>query len=111
MGKAHSHAYRDLPFYFDTPVEPVLQAIAAAEAGKHVICEKPLAVSASQAAEMLQAVKKAGVMHMICHNYRFAPAIQLAKKLIDGHIIGYEHTFINMMEYDGDVHGRAAERD
>lgn len=46
---------------------------------------------------MLQAVKKAGVMHMICHNYRFAPAIQLAKKLIDGHIIGYEHTFINMM--------------
>lgn len=143
MGKAHSHAYRDLPFYFDTPVEPVLQAIAgrneaevsaaahkmgwlswetdwrkllerqdidvidigapnhlhaeiaiaAAEAGKHVICEKPLAVSASQAAEMLQAVKKAGVMHMICHNYRFAPALQLAKKLIDEGRLGKIYHF------------------
>ncbi len=55
-------------------------AIAAAEAGKHVICEKPLATTLEDAKRMLEAVEKAGVMHMVCHNYRFAPAIQLAKK-------------------------------
>lgn len=133
MGKAHSHALRDLPFYFDTPVIPVLQgiagrdeegvreaadkmgwasyetdwrrlverddidvidivtpnnthaeiAIAAAKAGKHVICEKPLALTLEQSRAMLAAVKQAGVVHMICHNYRFAPAVQYAKQLID----------------------------
>lgn len=57
-------------------------AIAAAEAGKHVFCEKPLALSLDQAKQMLEAVEKAGVTHMICHNYRFSPAVQYAKKLI-----------------------------
>ncbi|MCJ7839521.1 Gfo/Idh/MocA family oxidoreductase [Lederbergia sp. NSJ-179] len=133
MGKAHSHAYRDVAFYFDPKVEPVLQAIcgrneekvkeaankfgwnsyetdwrtlikrddidlidivtpnynhaeiaiAAAEAGKHVFCEKPLAMDLEQSKRMLEAVEKNKVLHMINHNYRFAPAIQFAKKLIE----------------------------
>jgi predicted dehydrogenase len=57
-------------------------AIAAAKAGKHVLCEKPLAMSVPEAAAMLAAVKKAGVVHMICHNYRRIPAIAQAKKMI-----------------------------
>lgn len=57
-------------------------AIAAAQAGKHVLCEKPLALDAKQAKKMLDAVKKAGVVHMVCHNYRRIPAIALAKKMI-----------------------------
>ena len=129
MGKAHSHAYRDLPFYFDNPLEPELVvisgrnmeavkeaqekmgwqsyeadwrkvverddidvidivtpnhthaeiAIAAAEAGKHIITEKPLALTVEEAKQMLKAVQKNGVKHMICHNYRFSPAVQYAK--------------------------------
>jgi predicted dehydrogenase len=57
-------------------------ALAAARAGKHVLCEKPLAPNAKQATAMLAAVQKAKVGHMVCHNYRFAPAIAQAKKLI-----------------------------
>lgn len=132
MGKAHSHAYRDLPFFFDLPAVPVMQAIsgrdedgvnaaadklgwashendwraliqrddidvidivtpnhshaeiaiAALEAGKHVLCEKPLAINVDEAKRMLAAARKSGKVHMICHNYRFSPAVQFAKKLI-----------------------------
>lgn len=148
MGKAHSHAFRDVPFYFDTEALPVLQAIAgrdaagvqaaaakmgwashetdwrrlierddidmidivtpnnthvemaiaAAEAGKHILCEKPLALSLKDAKRMLAAVEKAGVVHMICHNYRFAPAVQYARKLIEegrlGRIYHFRATFL-----------------
>jgi predicted dehydrogenase len=132
VAKAHSHAFRDLPFYFDPETEPVLQAIAgrnedalsaaadkfgfasyetdwrrlierddidlidivtpnhthaemaiaAAEASKHVFCEKPLAMTLDEARRMLKAVQKSGVVHMIGHAYRYAPAVQYAKKLI-----------------------------
>lgn len=132
MGRVHTHAYRDVPYYFGQEVHPVLQAIsgrsqeplekaagqmgwsstetdwrrlieredidlidivtpnnthaemaiAAAEAGKHVICEKPLAMTVPEAERMVEAAKKNNVVHMICHNYRFAPAVQYAKKLI-----------------------------
>ncbi|GKU82045.1 oxidoreductase [Niallia sp. NCCP-28] len=138
MGKAHSHAYRDVAFYFDNNVEPVMQAIcgrneagvkeaaakmgwqsyetdwrklieredidlidivttnnshaeiaiAAAEAGKHVYCEKPLSMTLEQSARMLEAVEKNGVIHMINHNYRFAPAVQFAKRLIQSGRLG-----------------------
>ena len=57
-------------------------AIAAAQNGKHVFCEKPLALNLADAREMLETVQKAGVKHQIGFNYRFAPAIQLAKKII-----------------------------
>ncbi|MFB5165800.1 Gfo/Idh/MocA family oxidoreductase [Parageobacillus toebii] len=156
MGKAHSHAFRDIPFFFDTEVVPVLQAIAgrdeqgvkqaaekmgwasyetdwrrlierddidvidivtpnnthaeiaiaAAKAGKHIICEKPLALTLEQSLEMLDAVKKAGVVHMICHNYRFAPAVQFAKQLIAqgrlGKIYHIRATFLQDWLMDSD---------
>jgi predicted dehydrogenase len=57
-------------------------AIAAARAGKDILCEKPLAMNVREAEAMLAAVKKADVVHMICHNYRRIPAIAQAKKMI-----------------------------
>ena len=63
-------------------------AIAAAEHGKHVFCEKPLANTLAEAKQMLAAVKKAGVVNMVNFNYRRVPAVQLAKQLIDEGRIG-----------------------
>jgi predicted dehydrogenase len=63
-------------------------AIAAARAGKVVFCEKPLANTVVEAERMLTAVKKAGVIHMICHNYRRVPAVMLAKHIISTGQIG-----------------------
>jgi len=57
-------------------------AIAAAKAGKAILCEKPLAMNVREAEAMLAAVKKAGVVNMVCHNYRRIPAIAQAKKMI-----------------------------
>jgi predicted dehydrogenase len=57
--------------------------IAAARAGKAVLCEKPLANTLKDAKAMLAAVQRAGVVHMVCHNYRRVPAVQLAQKLIE----------------------------
>lgn len=143
MGKAHSHAYRDLPMFFPKVTRPVMQAIcgrdpegvaaaaeqfgwthavtdwrelvqrddidlidinapsdshkeialAAAKAGKHVFCEKPLALTLSDSREMLEAVEAAGVKHMVGFNYRFAPAVQLAKKLVDEGRLGQIYHF------------------
>lgn len=143
MGKAHSHAYRDLPFYFDTKIKPVQKAIAgrnesavkvaadkmgwesyetdwrrlieredidvidivtpnhthaeiaiaAAEAGKHIITEKPLGLSLEEAEQMYHAVQKNKITHMICHNYRFVPAVQFAKKLINDGRLGKIYHF------------------
>ena len=136
MGRAHTHAYTDLPIFFDTDIEIVKKvicsneesvidiakrwnwqkhsldwrevvqdpevdlvdiaapsaihaqiSIAAAEAGKHIFCEKPLALNLEDAKAMVNAVEKAGVVNMIGFNYRRVPAIALAKKLIaDGEI-------------------------
>ncbi|RBW69848.1 Gfo/Idh/MocA family protein [Bacillus taeanensis] len=133
MGKAHSHAYRDLPMFFPKSLRPEMKVIcgrnlegvaeaaaqfgwqeyttdwkellkrddidlidinapsdvhkeitiAAAEAGKHVFCEKPLALTLKDSREMLDVVEKAGVKHMVGFNYRFTPAVMLAKKLIE----------------------------
>ena len=138
MGRAHSHAYRDIPMFFPDAPRPVLGAIAgrneaalnaaadvfevplrftdwremvrspevdvvdvaapgdahheiaiaAAEAGKHVICEKPLANTLAQARAMLAAVEKAGVRHGVIFNYRFLPAVQLAQQMIASGRIG-----------------------
>jgi predicted dehydrogenase len=73
-------------------------AIAAAKAGKAVFCEKPLANTVRDAERMLAAVEKAGVVHMICHNYRRAPAVMLAKQIIErgdiGDIRHYRGTYL-----------------
>ncbi len=63
-------------------------AIAAARAGKHVLCEKPLALNVKQAQAMLAAAQKNKVVHMVCHNYRRVPAIALAKRFIGEGAIG-----------------------
>ena len=68
-------------------------AIAAAKAGKHVLCEKPLALNVKQAEAMLAAVQKAKVVHMVCHNYRRVPAIVQAKKMIAEGALGAIHHY------------------
>jgi predicted dehydrogenase len=73
-------------------------AIAAAEAGKVVFCEKPLANDIAGAEAMLAAVQKHGVINMVCHNYRRAPAVAYAQQLIGagelGEIRHYRGTYL-----------------
>ena len=59
-----------------------LIAIAAAEAGKAILCEKPLATDVADAERMTAAVRKARVVNMVCHNYRRVPALALAQEMI-----------------------------
>jgi predicted dehydrogenase len=69
----------------DVHLEPCL---AAAAQGKHVLCEKPLARTAAEARQLLDAVRRAGVKHMVAHNYRFVPAIRHAYELIRAGALG-----------------------
>ncbi len=73
-------------------------AIAAAEAGKAIVCEKPLARTGAEAEPMVQAVEKAGVANLVSFNYRRVPAVTLAKQLIDsgrlGRIFHYRANFL-----------------
>ncbi|MCL2775177.1 MAG: Gfo/Idh/MocA family oxidoreductase [Oscillospiraceae bacterium] len=63
-------------------------AIAAANEGKHIFCEKPLALTLADAREIYETAEKNKIKHQIGFNYRFAPAVLLAKKLIDDSKIG-----------------------
>lgn len=63
-------------------------AVAAARAGKHLFCEKPMALTAVEAENMLAVAQSAGVRHYLNHNYRRCPAVQLARRLIDEGRIG-----------------------
>ncbi|CAL1519645.1 Gfo/Idh/MocA family oxidoreductase [Chitinophaga sp. MM2321] len=63
-------------------------AIAAAAAGKHIFCEKPMAMTALQAAEMLRVCTENKVTHYLNHNYRRVPAIALAKQMIEEGALG-----------------------
>jgi predicted dehydrogenase len=67
--------------------------IAAAEAGKHVICEKPLGRDAAESYETWQRVRGTGVKHMCAFNYRFVPAVRLAREIIQSGEIGEPHHF------------------
>jgi predicted dehydrogenase len=67
--------------------------IAAAHAGKHVICEKPLGRDASESYDIWQEVATAGVKHMCGFNYRFVPAIRLARELIEAGTLGEPRHF------------------
>jgi predicted dehydrogenase len=139
MGKAHTNAYKKLPYMIYPPPaiprlvavagrnEPAVQeamirygyekyytdwrkmledpevqlfdnggpndlhaepCIAAAQAGKHVLCEKPMARSREEARTMRDAVNAAGVKHMVAFNYRFVPAIRQAYELIQSGALG-----------------------
>jgi predicted dehydrogenase len=68
-------------------------AVAAAKAGKIVFCEKPLANTLTEAREMLKAVQRAKVPNAVCFNYRRAPAVALAKKLVDSGDLGEIYHF------------------
>jgi predicted dehydrogenase len=67
--------------------------IAAAEAGKHVVCEKPLARTAEESHEVWQRVAAAGVKHMCAFNYRFVPAVRLAREMLEAGELGEIHHF------------------
>ena len=73
-------------------------AIAAAKAGKMILCEKPLSMDGPEGLKMVQAVEKAGVPNMVWYNYRRVPAVTLAKQLIDegrlGRIFHYRAKFL-----------------
>jgi predicted dehydrogenase len=73
-------------------------AIACAEAGKMILCEKPLAMDTAEGEEMCDAVEKAGVANIVWYNYRRVPAVTLAKQLIDegrlGRIFHYRANFL-----------------
>lgn len=67
--------------------------IAAARAGMHIFCEKPLARSAEEARPMVEAVTAAGVTHMVAFNYRFVPALRQARELIHAGDLGEIYHF------------------
>ena len=73
-------------------------ALAAADAGKIILCEKPLAMNTAEGEEMCQAVERAGIANMVWYNYRRVPAVTFAKKLIDegklGKIFHYRANFL-----------------
>ncbi len=82
-------------------------AIAAAEAGKMILCEKPLARTAAEGEEMCQAVEKAGVLNTVWYNYRRVPAVSLAKQLVDegrlGRIFHYRANFLQDWTISADL--------
>jgi len=67
--------------------------IEAAEHGKHVFCEKPMAMNAIEAKEMYESAEKADVKHCVDFNYRKTPAVSLAKQLVDENGIGRVYHF------------------
>jgi len=82
-------------------------ALAAAQAGKMVMCEKPLGRSAEESLEMVAAVEAANVQNMVWYNYRRVPAVTLAKQLIDegklGKIFHYRANFLQDWTIDSQL--------
>ncbi|QDU77773.1 1,5-anhydro-D-fructose reductase [Bremerella volcania] len=82
-------------------------SIAAAKAGKMVLCEKPIGMSTAEGEEMVKAVEDAGVANTIFYNYRRIPAVTLAKKIIDsgklGRIFHYRANFLQDWTINADV--------
>ncbi|MEM0119789.1 MAG: Gfo/Idh/MocA family oxidoreductase, partial [Thermofilaceae archaeon] len=71
-------------------LEPTLEAL---EAGKHVLCEKPLARNAEEARVLRDAARRAKVKTMVAFNYRFVPAVQLARQLVKSGVLGRIYHF------------------
>ncbi|MBK8975253.1 MAG: Gfo/Idh/MocA family oxidoreductase [Planctomycetes bacterium] len=82
-------------------------AVAAAAAGKIVLCEKPLARTVAEGAEMVAAVERAGVPNMVWYNYRRVPAVTLAKQLVDegrlGKVFHYRARFLQDWTISADL--------
>ena len=82
-------------------------AIAAAKAGKMVLCEKPLSMDTKEGQKMVAAVEKAGVPNMVWYNYRRVPAVTLAKRLVDdgklGRIFHYRAVFLQDWTISADL--------
>ena len=82
-------------------------AIAAAKAGKMILCEKPLARSLAESKGMVDAVEKAGVKNTVWYNYRRLPAVSLAKQIVDsgklGKIFHYRANFLQDWTISADV--------
>jgi predicted dehydrogenase len=82
-------------------------ALAAAKAGKMILCEKPLAMNAEEGREMVKAVEAAGVPNMVWYNYRRVPAVTLAKQLIDegklGRIFHFRALFLQDWTISADL--------
>jgi len=82
-------------------------AIAAAEAGKMILCEKPLARTLDEAVLMVNAIEKAGVKNTVWYNYRRVPAVTLAKQIIDsgklGKIFHYRANFLQDWTINADL--------
>ncbi|HSV31636.1 MAG TPA: Gfo/Idh/MocA family oxidoreductase [Atribacteraceae bacterium] len=74
----------------DLHAEP---SIAAMREGKHVLCEKPLALTAAEAFRMWRQAERSGVKHMCCYNYRFIPAVRLARQLLTEGVLGRVYQF------------------
>jgi predicted dehydrogenase len=68
-------------------------AVAAAQAGKHIMCEKPLGLNAREVRDMLDAAEVAGVVHMTAFTYRFAPAMRYIKRLVERGDLGEPRHF------------------
>src|SRR3954447_17323486 len=82
-------------------------AIAAAEAGKAILCEKPLAMNSVEGEEMCRAVEKAKVPNIVWYNYRRVPAVTFAKQIIDsgklGKIFHYRANFLQDWTISADL--------
>lgn len=82
-------------------------AIAAAEAGKIVLCEKPLSMDLVEGQKMVEVIEKAGVPNMVWYNYRRAPAVSFAKQLIDegkiGRVFHYRANFLQDWTISADL--------
>ncbi len=91
-------SYNDLDEFLQSDIDAVLiivphylhapLAIAAAKAGKHVLCEKPMANTIEECDEMIAATQKAGVKFMIAENHRFLPAHRFIKDALSRGLIG-----------------------
>ena len=80
--------------------------IAAARAGKHVLCEKPLGLTAGESYELWQVAEAAGVHHLCGFNYRFVPAVRLARELVEagelGEIVHFRARYLQSWGWDAD---------
>ena len=87
--------------------EPVMEAI---NNNKHVLCEKPLALNGGEAAKMLLAAKKAGIIHVTTFNYRFLPPVRLAYEMIQKGILGdIYHVYVHYFQDGGANQNQNAE--